>query len=80
MERDFQEISLRGLLEASNESTFEQYFLIKTMPFLDIMVNVKVAESCLTLCDPVDRPRHSPGQSTGVRSRSLLQGIFLTQG
>ena len=38
---------------------------------------VKVAESCPTLCDPMD---YSPGQNTGVGSLSLLQGIVPTQG
>ena len=38
---------------------------------------MKVAQSCLTLCDP---SMGSPGQNTGVGSLSLLQGIFLTQG
>ena len=38
---------------------------------------VKVAQSCLTLCDPMDCPWNSPGQNTGVGSLSLLQGIFL---
>ena len=42
---------------------------------------VKVAQLCLTLCDPMDcSPRNSPGQNTGVGSLSLLQGIFPTQG
>ena len=43
---------------------------------------VKVAQSCLTPCDPMDIhgcPGH-PGQNTGVGSLSLLQGIFPTQG
>ena len=41
-----------------------------------------VAQSCLTLCNPMDfsRPWNSPGQNTGVGSLSLLQGIFPTQG
>ena len=45
-------------------------------------VLVKVAQSCLTLCDPMDfySPWHSPGQNTGLGSRSLLQGIFPIQG
>ena len=44
-------------------------------------MKVKVTQSCLTLCDPMDcRPWNSPGQNTGVGSLSLLQGIFLTQG
>ena len=44
---------------------------------------VKVAQSCPTLCDPMDyiySPWDSPGQNTGVGSLSLLQGIFPTQG
>ena len=41
---------------------------------------VKVAQSCLTLCDPMDYPWNSPGQNTGVGSRSFLHGIFPTQG
>ena len=41
---------------------------------------VKVTQ-CLTLCDPrLYNPWNSPGQNTGVDSRSLLQGIFPTQG
>ena len=47
-----------------------------------VNVNVKVTQSCLTLCDPVDcnSPWDSPGQNTAVGSLSLLQGIFPTQG
>ena len=41
---------------------------------------VKVTQSCLTLCDPMDySPWNSPGQNTGVSSFPILQGIFLTQ-
>ena len=43
---------------------------------------MKVAQSCLTLCDALAlySPWFSPGQETGVGSRSLLQGVFPTQG
>ena len=45
------------------------------------MVKVKVTQSCLTLCDPMDgSPWNSPGQNTRVGILSLLQGIFPTQG
>ena len=41
----------------------------------------KVAQSCPTLCSPVDlSPWNSPGQNTGVGSLSILQGIFPTWG
>ena len=45
-------------------------------------LKVKIAQSCPTLCDPMDytSPWNSPDQNTGVGSLSLLQGIFLTQG
>ena len=40
----------------------------------------KVAQSCPTLCNPMDySPQNSPGQNTGVGSLSLLQGLFPTQ-
>ena len=41
---------------------------------------VKVTQSCLTLCDPMDYTMEFLGQNTGVGSLSLLQGIFPTQG
>ena len=44
---------------------------------------MKVAQSCPTLCDPMDcmySPWNSPDQNTGVGSHSVLQGIFPTRG
>ena len=35
---------------------------------------VKVTQSCPTLCDTMDCPQNSPGQNTGVGSLSLLRG------
>ena len=43
-------------------------------------MQVKVAQSFLTFCNPGKFSGNSPGQNTGVGSLSLLQGIFLTQG
>ena len=47
-------------------------------------VFVRFAKVCLTLCDPRTAkllcPWDSVGKNTGVGCRSLLQGIFLTQG
>ena len=47
-----------------------------------LKVKVKVAQSCPTLCDPVDYTADGILQAgiTGVGSHSLLQGIFPTQG
>ena len=52
-----------------------------------LKVKVLVAQSCLTLCDPVDcsPPGSSvhgdfPGKNIGVGCHALLQGIFPTQG
>ena len=46
-----------------------------------------VAQSCLTLCDPMDCSPpgfsvrgDSPGQNTGVGCHAILQDIFPTQG
>ena len=46
-----------------------------------------VAQSCVTLCDPMDCSPpgssvhgDSPGKNTGVGCHALLQGIFPTQG
>ena len=41
---------------------------------------LKVTQSCPTLCNPRNSPWNSPGQNTGDGSRSLLQGILPTQG
>ena len=38
------------------------------------ILKVKVAQSCSTLCDPMDSPWNSRGQNTGVGSLSFLQG------
>ena len=44
-------------------------------------MKVKVTQSCLTLCNPMDYTVHNfTGQNTGVGSLSLLQEIFPTQG
>ena len=41
-----------------------------------------VAQSCPTLCNPVDwgPPQDCPSKNTGVGCHLLLQGIFQTQG
>ena len=43
-------------------------------------VKVKVAHSCLTLCDPIDDSSWNSQQNTGEGRLSLLQEIFPTQG
>ena len=48
----------------------------------NIESEVKIVQSCPTLCNPMDynSPWNSPGQNTAVGSCYLLQGIFPTQG
>ena len=44
-------------------------------------MKVKVAQSCMTLCDPMDYTVHGILQARILEVHlSLLQGIFLTQG
>ena len=65
-------------------------FKVKIKNYLfPIMVGVLclVAQSCLTLCKPMDcslpgssAHEDSPGENVGVGCHFLLQGIFPTQG
>ena len=65
-------------------------FLIVCLPLSTLIskmtkVKVKVVQSCSILCNPKHYslpgyPWNSLGKNTGVGSRSLLQGIFPTQG
>ena len=61
--------------------------LIKNLPTMQEESENEVAQSCLTLCDPMNCSLpcsyvHGifPGKSTRVGCHFLLQGIFLTQG
>ena len=70
-----------------NFSTWQLEFLVchlwimLTTLLVCMVVKVKVAQLCLTLCDPMDcSPWNSLGQKTGMGSCSLLQGIFPMQG
>ena len=56
------------------------YYEIRQKNTLISLSKVKGAQSCPTLCHPMDCPWNSQGQNTGVGSLSLLQGIFPTQG
>ena len=56
-------------------------------PICGCVIESEVAQSCPTLCDPMDcsLPGSSvrgnfPGKSTGVGCNFLLQGVFPTQG
>ena len=61
--------------------TFEKLYTLEIC-LLGLKRKAKVVQSCPTLCYPLDyySPWNSPGQSIGVGSLSLLQGIFPTQG
>ena len=43
-------------------------------------LKVKVAQLCLTFCDPMDYAVHGLLQARVLEKNSLLQGIFPTQG
>ena len=63
----------------------EGRFLKRLRLGLPWKVKVLVAQSCLTVCDPMGLPGSSvhgilQTKNTGVGSYSLLQGIFPTQG
>ena len=48
----------------------------------NMKVKVSVAQSCLTLCNPMNCslcPWNYPGKDIGVGNLSFLQGIFPTQ-
>ena len=51
---------------------------------VEVKVKALVAQSCPTLCDPMDCspqglcPWDSPGKNTGGGNHSLLRGTFLT--
>ena len=74
-----------------NVLPFDQLYPFPTSPLHSASVLCCVLclvdQSCLTLCDRMDYSLpgssvhvDSPGQNTGAGSRSLLQGIFPTQG
>ena len=78
---------LTGLLQQLSEMTgsgshfpkvttciYCSVFSSRTLPLPHQSESEKVAQSCLTLCNPIDCPWNSPGQNTGVGSLSLLRG------
>ena len=83
---------LTGYFSASLHSPPFFFFFFSQHQFFPpsckyVCVLCLVAQSCLTLCDPMDCSppgssvhEDSPGKSTGVDSHALLQGIFPTQG
>ena len=67
--------------------TVASLFIFCSLPFKYRKVKVLVAQTCPTLCDPMNGSRasllcawNSPGMNTGVGCHALLQGIFLTLG
>ena len=58
---------------------FPLLFIYLVLIWIWIAYRVKITLSSLTLCNPLDSPRNSPGQNTGVGSLSLLQRILPIQ-
>ena len=74
-------LSWFSCLAKHNLNWFETiYTHTYTYMYIYIFFVVLVAQSCLTLCDPMVCPWNSPGRNTGVGRHSFLQGIFLAQG
>ena len=59
-----------------------QTFCLKLISFNTLNVKVKVSQSCLILCDPMDYTVHGilQAENTGVDCHALLQQIFPPQG
>ena len=75
----------------STENTMTRYLqgtsISKEKRKGDSFTMCSVAQSCLTLCDPMDYSPpdstvhgDSPGKNTGMGCHAFLQGIFPTQG
>ena len=71
-------INLEFLKDHLKENGLEGTRLDTERPVILCEKKMKVAQLCLTL--RLYSLWNSPGQNTGVGSRFLLQGIFLTQG
>ena len=79
-----------GSKKKSEQKTEREEELVHIYDFLVLTTYAclcSVAQSCLTLCDPMDgrhlgSPGHddSPDKNTGVSCHFLLQGIFPTHG
>ena len=54
--------------------------MIAVSSTIEFIVLLKVSQLCPTVCDVWKSPWNSPGQTTGMGSFSLFQGIFPTQG
>ena len=89
--KSFISVTHHFLIHKMGELVFLRFFSV--LIFYNIFIKeetfknrvCEVAQSCLTLCDPMDPTRlicpwDFPGKSTGVGCHFLLQGIFLTQG
>ena len=74
-------------LSLALSSRYLEFWNNRDLGFLQNIVLCLGAQSCPTLCDPLDYSlpgssvhRDSPGKNTGVGCHALLQGIFPTHG
>ena len=82
----FAKYYIRRILLSSLSFIYLFLLTIGIQYYIDCAVLCLVAQSCLTLCDPMDcSPQgsfvhgDSPGKNTEVDCHALLQGIFPTQ-
>ena len=72
--------TVQGTLKSLLQHHSSKASVLQCSAFFIVQLSAKVAQSCPTLCNPMDSPWNSPCQNPGVGSLSLLQGIFPTQG
>ena len=62
-------------------TTEKSIWEISLKKYWSVQRGVKISQSCLTLCNPIDlySPWNSPGQNTGVGGLSFFQGVFETR-
>ena len=77
----YSSISLYGFTYIQSVSLLLDIYVVLVGFFLLLWatMKVKVTQSCPTLCDPMIQSMEFSRPNTGVRSLSLLQGIFPSQ-
>ena len=75
-------LAVQGILKSLLQHHSSKASILRLVkPNIFLLMKVKVAQPCWTLCNPMECVGvNPPGQNTGVGSHSLLQGILPTEG